>query len=106
MGIAGDLMIDLVIALKAFWAEQELHVKEKRTREGIERARAEGKQFGRKAIEIDEKQFRREADRAIARYITHKEAMNNLSLKSYVYWKWIKQLYPEYQPNKQKVQKN
>lgn len=106
MGIAGDLMIDLVIALKAFWAEQELHIKEKRTREGIERARAEGKQFGRKAIEIDEKQFRREADRAIARYITHKEAMNNLSLKSYVYWKWIKQLYPEYQPNKQKVQKN
>ena len=44
MGITGDLLIDLVIALKAYWAEQELHIKEKRTKEGIERARAEGKQ--------------------------------------------------------------
>ena len=106
MGITGDLLIDLVIALKAYWAEQELHIKEKRTREGIERARAEGKKFGRRAIEIDEKQFRREADRAIARYITHKEAMDNLGLKTYVYWKWVKQLYPDYQRNKQKIHKN
>lgn len=106
MGITGDLLIDLVIALKAYWAEQELHIKEKRTREGMERARAEGKKFGRRAIEIDEKQFRREADRAIARYITHKEAMDNLGLKTYVYWKWVKQLYPDYQHNKQKIHKN
>ncbi len=106
MGITGDLLIDLVIALKAYWAEQELHIKEKRTREGMERARAEGKKFGRRAIEIDEKQFQREADRAIARYITHKEAMDNLGLKTYVYWKWIKHLYPDYQPNKQKTHKN
>ena len=106
MGITGDLLIDLVIALKAYWAEQELHIKEKRTKEGIERARAEGKQFGRKAIEIDEKKFRQQADRAIARYITHKEAMDNLGLKNYVYWKWIKQLYPDYQRNKQKIHKN
>lgn len=106
MGITGDLLIDLVINLKAYWAEQELRVKEKRTREGIERAKAAGKKFGRQAIEVDEKQFRKQADRAIARYITHKEAMNNLGLKNYAYWKWIKQLYPDYQPNKQKVRKN
>lgn len=103
MGITGELLVDIIILLKAYWAEQELHYKEKRTKEGIKKAKENGTRFGRQAIEIDEKQFRREADRAIARHITHKEAMHNLGLKDYVYWKWIKQLYPNYQPNKQKV---
>lgn len=105
MGITGELLVDIIILLKAYWAEQELNYKEKRTREGIEKAQARGTKFGRQAIKVDEKQFRKEADRAIARYITHKEAMHNLGLKDYVYWKWIKQFYPEYQPNKQKVQR-
>lgn len=106
MGITGELLIDIIILLKAYWAEQELHYKEKRAKEGIAQAKANGVHFGRTAIEVDEKQFRREADRAIARYITHKEAMRNLGLKDYVYWKWIKQFYPDYQQNKQKVHKN
>lgn len=106
MGITGDLLVDIIILLKAYWAEQELHYKEKRTREGIEEAKDKGIQFGRQAIVIDEKLFCKEADRAINRYITHKEAMRNLGLKDYVYWKWIKQLYPEYKPNKKKVQRN
>lgn len=106
MGITGELLVDIIILLKAYWAEQELNYKEKRTREGIEKAQERGVKFGRQAIEVDEKQFRQQADRAIARYITHKEAMNNLNLKDYVYWKWIKHFYPEYQPNKQKVQRN
>lgn len=105
MGITGDLLVDIIILLKAYWAEQELHYKEKRTKEGIEKAKEKGTKFGRQEIEVEEKQFRREADRAIARYITHKEAMHNLGLKDYVYWKWIKQLYPDYRPNKQKVTK-
>lgn len=105
MGITGELLIDIIVSLKAYWAEQELHYKEKRSREGTEKALARGVRFGRQAIEVDEKQFRKEADRAIARYITHKEAMRNLELKDYVYWKWIKQLYPDYQPNKKKVKK-
>ena len=103
MGITGDLLIDIIILLKAYWAEQELKYKEKRTREGIKEAQEKGIRFGRKAIEIDEKQFRKQADRAIARTITHKEAMRNLGIKDYVYWKWIKQFYPNYVPNKQKV---
>ena len=106
MGITGELLIDIIILLKAYWAEQELHYKEKRAKEGIAQAKANGVHFGRTAIEVDEKQFRREADRAIARYITHKEAMRNLGLKDYVYWKWIKHFYPDYQQNKQKVHKN
>ena len=105
MGITGELLIDIIVLLKAYWAEQELHYKEKRAKEGIAQAKANGVHFGRTAIEVDEKQFRREADRAIARYITHKEAMRNLGLKDYVYWKWIKQFYPDYQQNKQKVHK-
>ncbi len=105
MGITGELLIDIIILLKAYWAEQELHYKEKRAKEGIAQAKANGVHFGRTAIEVDEKQFRREADRAIARYITHKEAMRNLGLKDYVYWKWIKHFYPDYQQNKQKVHK-
>lgn len=103
MGITGELLVDIIILLKAYWAEQELHYKEKRTREGIEKAKKNGTKFGRQAIEINEKQFSREVDRAIARHITHKEAMCNLGLKDYVYWKWVKQLYPDYQSNKQKV---
>ena len=58
--------------------------------------------FGREAIKVDEKLFRQQADRAIARYITHKEAMRNLGLKHYVYWKWFKQFYPNYEGNKHK----
>lgn len=103
MGITGELLIDIVILLKSYWAEQELHYKEKRTREGIAEARAKGVRFGREAIKIDEKQFRQQADRAIARYITHKEAMHNLGLKDYVYWKWFKVFYPNYQSNKHKI---
>lgn len=103
MGITGELLIDIIILLKAYWAEQELKYKEKRTREGIAQAKANGVHFGRTAIEVDERKFRQQADRAIARYITHKEAMKNLGLKDYVYWKWLKQFYPDYQQNKQKV---
>ena len=73
LGIAGDMIIDIIVLVKAFQAEQELEDKKKRCREGI------------------------------ARYITHNEAMNILHLKPYVYWKWIKQFYPNYQPNKKKV---
>lgn len=103
MGITGELLIDIVILLKSYWAEQELHYKEKRTKEGIKIAQEKGVRFGREAIKVDEKQFRQHADRAIARYITHKEAMRNLGLKDYVYWKWFKQFYPDYQSNKKKV---
>lgn len=103
MGITGELLIDIVILLKSYWAEQELHYKEKRTREGIAEACAKGVRFGREAIKVDEKQFRQQADRAIARYITHKEAMHNLGLKDYVYWKWFKVFYPNYQSNKHKI---
>lgn len=103
MGITGELLIDIVILLKSYWAEQEMHYKEKRTREGIAEARAKGVRFGREAIKVDEKQFRQQADRAIARYITHKEAMHNLGLKDYVYWKWFKVFYPNYQSNKHKI---
>ena len=91
---------------EAFFAlkeQQELEDKKKRCREGIAEAKAKGTKFGRQAIEIDEEQFKKQADRAIARYITHNEAMNILHLKPYVYWKWIKQFYPNYQPNKKKV---
>ena len=80
MGITGELLVDIIILLKAYWAEQELHYKEKRTREGIEKAKKNGTKFGRKAIAINEKQFCREVDRAIARHITHKEAMRNLEM--------------------------
>lgn len=103
MGITGELLVDIIILLKAYWAEQELHYKEKRTREGIEKAKERGVKFGRQAIQVDEKQFRREADRAIARYITHREAMRNLGLKEYVYWKHIKAFYPDYTSNKKKI---
>ena len=82
------MIIDIIVLVKAFQAEQELEDKKKRCREGIAEAKAKGTKFGRQAI---------------ARYITHNEAMNILHLKPYVYWKWIKQFYPNYRPNKKKV---
>ena len=50
MGITGELLTDIVLLLKSYWAEQELHYKEKRTREGIAEAQAKGVRFGREAI--------------------------------------------------------
>ena len=97
MGLAGDMLVDIVIILKSFWAEQELHVKEKRTKEGIERAHANGVKFGRKEIVIDKKRFKTVADKAVNHSISHADAMKILNMKPYLYWKHIKLLYPDYQ---------
>lgn len=104
-GIGGQMVQDIIITYKAFVAEQELKDKHKRTMEGIARAKASGVKFGRTPIEVDEKAFRSEADRAINRYITHKEAMGHLGLTNYKYWSTMKHLYPDYKPNKKKVKR-
>ena len=95
-GVTGKLILQIVILLKAYWAEQELNIKQKRAEEGIARAHAAGKVLGRKEVVIDDKKFRQQADRAISKSISHAEAMRNLGLTSYMYWKHISRLYPEY----------
>ena len=50
-----DLVTNLLIEVYASIAEQELVEKERRTRAGIELAKAEGKYKGRKPIDYDEK---------------------------------------------------
>lgn len=95
-GITGQLLYRIIILLKAYWAEQELHYKEKRTREGIERAHAAGVKFGRKAVVLDEKSFRAVADKSTCGLISHTDAMKLLDIKPYLYWKHIKLWYPTY----------
>lgn len=96
MGITGELLLDIIICLKSYWAEQELVVKQKRTAEGIAKAHERGVVFGRKAIVVDESAFRKVAERAVNKQISHREAMKLLELKDYVYWKHIKKFFPEY----------
>lgn len=95
-GITGQLLLRIVILLKAYWAEQELNIKRKRTEEGIAKAHARGTIFGRKQVLIDEKKFKQQVDRVMSGQISHAEAMRNLKLTSYMYWKHIDKLYPEY----------
>lgn len=102
-GVAGNLVYMILILYKSAMAQQELEYKHKRTMEGIAVAKQNGVRFGRQAIEINKDRFMDVANRAIERKITHNEAMKILDMSGYLYWKWIKQLFPDYKPNKKKV---
>ena len=97
MGLAGDMIVDIVIILKSYWAEQELKVKEKRTEEGRKAAHEKGVIFGRKAITIDERKFKDIAGKAFRREISHSDAMKCLGFTPYLYWKHFNRLFPQYQ---------
>lgn len=97
MGLAGDMLVDIVIILKSYWAEQELKVKEKRAEEGRRAAHERGVIFGRKAIVIDEKKFKDIASKAYRREISHSDAMKCLGYTPYLYWKHFNRLFPQYE---------
>lgn len=89
MGITGEFLLDIIILLKSYWAEQELHVKAKRTKEGIAKARAKGVRFGRPEIEVDRKQFESTYNKWKAGEITAKEAMKQLKLKPNTFYRKV-----------------
>lgn len=96
MGLAGDMLVDIVIILKSFWAEQELKVKEKRAEEGRKAAHERGVIFGRKVVVIDETKFKMTAGKAYRREISHSDAQKILGMTNYLYWKHFNRLYPDY----------
>lgn len=95
-GITGQLLLRIIILLKSYWAEQELNVKQKRAEEGIAKAHAQGKTLGRKEVVIDKNKFKQQVDRVMENKISHAEAMRNLDMTSYMYWKHINKFYPNY----------
>jgi len=52
--------------------------------------------YNLKEIEIDEKKFKDIAIRAVNREISHADAMKILGMTSYLYWKHINKLFPNY----------
>jgi len=97
LGVTGDLVVDILIMVNSWRAEQELKVKEKRTEEGRKAAHDRGVIFGRKAIVIDEKKFKDIASKAYRREISHSDAMKCLGYTPYLYWKHFNRLFPQYE---------
>lgn len=95
-GLENKVFYKMWIIIKSYQAEKELADKKKRTEEGIKAAHARGVIFGRKEIVIDEKKFKDIAIRAVNREISHSDAMKILGMTSYLYWKHINKLFPNY----------
>ena len=99
MDTTDNLMLDtinnIVIELYTMMAQQEIETREKRQREGIDVALANGVKFGRKAVEYP-KNWESVISLVNNKQLTNIEAMQMLGLKKTTYYKLLK----EYRENK------
>lgn len=99
MDTTDNLMLDtinnIVIELYTMMAQQEIETREKRQREGIDVALANGVKFGRKAVEYP-KNWESVISLVNNKQINNIEAMTMLGLKKTTYYKLLK----EYKENK------
>ena len=99
MDTTDNLMLDtinnIVIELYTMMAQQEIETREKRQREGIDVALANGVKFGRKAVEYP-KNWESVISLVNNKQLTNIEAMQMLGLKKTTYYKLLK----EYKENK------
>ena len=99
MDTTDDLMLEtinnIVIELYTMMAQQEIETREKRQREGIDVALANGVKFGRKAVEYP-KNWESVISLVDNKQLTNIEAMQMLGLKKTTYYKLLK----EYKENK------
>ena len=99
MDTTDNLMLDtinnIVIELYTMMAQQEIETREKRQREGIDIALANGVKFGRKAVEYP-KNWESVISLVNNKQLTNIEAMQMLGLKKTTYYKLLK----EYKENK------
>ena len=99
MDTTDNLMLDtinnIVIELYTMMAQQEIETREKRQREGIDVALANGVKFGRKAVEYP-KNWESVISLVDNKQLTNIEAMQMLGLKKTTYYKLLK----EYRENK------
>lgn len=82
-----EMVHNILIEVLGTIAEQELVFREKRQREGIEIAKAEGKYRGRKPIQIDDKDFAEKYARWKSGELTAREAMRLLNLKPNTFYR-------------------
>lgn len=99
MDTTDNLMLEtinnIVIELYTMMAQQEIETREKRQREGIDVALANGVKFGRKAVEYP-KNWESVISLVNNKQLTNIEAMQMLGLKKTTYYKLLK----EYRENK------
>lgn len=86
-----DMVNKILIEVYTALAEQELVKKEKRTREGIELAKAKGLYKGRKPIEVDPDQWKKVYDRWRKGELTARKSMDLLNLKPNTFYRIVKQ---------------
>lgn len=94
MDTTDNLMLEtinnIVIELYTMMAQQEIETREKRQREGIDVALANGVKFGRKAVEYP-KNWESVISLVNNKQLTNIEAMQMLGLKKTTYYKLLKQ---------------
>lgn len=88
-GDVGKLLEDQMLSLLAWVAEQERKKLLQRQREGIAKAKAEGKYKGRKPIEIDKAAFESVYGEVVRGERTARYAMQKLGLKPNTYYKAV-----------------
>lgn len=94
MDTTDNLMLEtinnIVIELYTMMAQQEIETREKRQREGIDVALANGVKFGRKEIEYP-KEWKQVIDMVDNKTINNVRAMEMLGLKKTTFYKLLKQ---------------
>ena len=81
---------DIVFQLLSYFAERERLSIHERQKEGIEHAKATGVQFGRPKIQKPT-EFDSLYQKVLKKQMTNKEAMNQLGLKTNVYYSFVKE---------------
>lgn len=84
-----EMVQNILIEVLGTIAETELRFREKRQREGIEVAKANGVYKGRKPIDIDTLQFEKIYTRWKRKELTSKEAMTLLGLKPNTFYRRV-----------------
>ena len=94
MNTDDNLMLEtinnIVIELYTMMAQQEIETREKRQREGIDIALANGVKFGRKEIEYP-KEWKQVIELVDDKTISNIRAMEMLGLKKTTYYKLLKE---------------
>ena len=91
-----EMVNNVIIEVYASLAEQELKKREKRQMEGIAEAKKKGIKFGRNEKQIDTQQFCLVATKAYKKEIKHADAMRQLNMTNYLYWKHFNIMFPDY----------
>lgn len=91
-----ELINQILIEVYSAMAQQELEKRAKRQAEGIAVAKEKGVKFGRRAIQVNESEFKGVYSLWKAGEITAVESMNRLNLKPNTFYRRVKEYEKEY----------